>query len=134
MGFMPANFQPHLQSRTQIQAAAPTPPREVIRGAAPEQVPASKFSMPTPEQLGVALPAMEMSEVKDVNWALVHQRLRSAGSVSFQSDRTQNGFKFSCMVPDKKQGPVHRFESSAPTEHEAIHSMLKQVESWLSIQ
>ena len=29
---------------------------------------------------------------------------------------------------------MHRFEASAPTEQEAIHQMLKQVDAWLAVQ
>lgn len=133
MGFMPANFQPHLQSNNQIVAQAPVP-RQVIRAQAPDQAPAAKFSMPSPEQLGVAMPVSDSTQTNDVNWISVHQKLRSAGSVSFQSDRTQAGFKFTCMIPEKKQGNMHRFEASAPSEQEAIHQMLKQVDAWMAVQ
>jgi hypothetical protein len=134
MGFMPANFQPHLQSNNQIVAQPPVPTKQVIRAQAPDQVPAAKFSMPSPEQLGVAMPVSASLPATEVNWISVHQKLRSAGSVSFQTDRTQTGFKFTCMIPEKKQGNMHRFEASAPTEQEAIHQMLKQVDAWLAVQ
>lgn len=133
--FMPANFQPHMQSSLQVQASAPVASKQVIRGQAPDEpskAPAI-ISMPAPEHFGIKNNPVSISQastVQQVDWAMVHARLRSAGSVTFQSDKTSTGYRVLCMVPGKLAGSLQRFESHDESEGRAVQLLLEKLNEW----
>lgn len=136
--FMPSNFQPHIQSNVQVQAPAPTPvaPRQVIRAQAPDEAKApSMISMPAPEHFGiqngmVAKPTATANQ--QIDWAMVHSRLRGAGSVTFQSDKTSTGHRVLCMIPGKLPGSLQRFEAHNESEDQAVQMLLEKLNEWQS--
>lgn len=134
--FMPSNFQPHLQSNVQVQAPAPVASRQVVRAQAPDEAKApSMISMPAPEhfniQNGLVAKSVAPSN-QQVDWAMVHARLRTAGSVTFQSDKTSTGHRVLCMIPGKLPGSLQRFESHDESESHAIQLLLEKLNEWQS--
>ncbi len=136
--FMPSNFQPHMQSNVQVQAPAPVPvaQRQVIRAQAPDEAKApSIISMPAPEHFGIQNGMVAKSIApsnQQVDWAMVHARLRSAGSVTFQSDKTSTGHRVLCMIPGKLPGSLQRFESQDESESRAVAKLLEKLNEWES--
>jgi hypothetical protein len=134
--FMPSNFQPHMQSNVQVQAPAPVATKQVIRGQAPDEVKApSVISMPAPEHFGIQNGTVAKSvtpSIQQVDWAMVHSRLRSAGSVTFQSDKTSTGHRVLCMIPGKLPGSLQRFESHDESEAQAVQMLLEKLNEWQS--
>jgi len=144
-GFMPANFMPHLQSNMQVQAPAPIAaslatmkavnvPKQIIRGQAPEETKSiSMISMPMPDHFGIQngkVALVQINTAQDLDWALVHNKLREVGSVCFQSDKTTAGYRVLCMVPGKLAGSLQRFESTSDTEVQAVHLLLVKLNEW----
>lgn len=140
--FMPSNFQPHMQSNVQVQASAPVAARQVIRAQAPDEAKnsieakvSSVISMPAPEHFGIQNGTVAKSVApsnQQVDWAMVHSRLRSAGSVTFQSDKTSTGHRVLCMIPGKLPGSLQRFESHDESEAQAVQMLLEKLNEWQS--
>lgn len=140
--FMPSNFQPHMQSNVQVQASAPVAARQVIRAQAPDEAKnsieakaPSVISMPAPEHFGIQNRTVAKSvapSIQQVDWAMVHSRLRSAGSVTFQSDKTSTGHRVLCMIPGKLPGSLQRFESHDESEAQAVQMLLEKLNEWQS--
>lgn len=76
--------------------------------------------MPSPAELGLSSTAIPQTEV--VDWADVRHRMERLGVTGFQLDRTATGFRFACVVGDR------RLTADAPTEAEAIHRALARAE------
>ena len=70
--------------------------------------------------------------IQQVDWAMVHSRLRSAGSVTFQSDKTSTGHRVLCMIPGKLPGSLQRFESHDESEAQAVQMLLEKLNEWQS--
>ena len=138
--FMPSNFQPHMQSNVVVQAPAPVASRQVIRAQAPEETKApSLINMPAPEHFGIQngmlVKSVQPSNIpsnQQIDWAMVHARLRSAGSVTFQSDKSSTGHRVLCMIPGKLPGSLQRFEAHNESEAQAVQMLLEKLSEWQS--
>jgi len=134
--FMPSNFQPHMQSNVVVQAPAPVASRQVIRAQAPDEFKAtSMINMPAPEHFGIQNGMMVKSVApsnQQIDWAMVHARLRSAGSVTFQSDISSTGHRVLCMIPGKLPGSLQRFEAHNESEAQAVQMLLEKLNEWQS--
>jgi hypothetical protein len=76
--------------------------------------------MPTPEELGIAMPK---SVVMPVDWASVRARLDRIGATAFTLERAGSGFHFTCRLPTGRAA-----EGRGVTEADAIRQALDQAE------
>ena len=138
-GYAPQTYAPPGQQYApRAQAPAPAAPRPaapaVVRGQRPEDPPASErrpeprvaLSLPPPEQLGIGAP----TPAADVDWNAVHRRLHNLGSTSYQSQRTADGYRFTCLLPTADPSRTQRVEAQAASEAEAIRVALNRAEQW----
>src|SRR5262245_22898081 len=80
--------------------------------------------MPSPAELGLGKTARPA--VDAVDWADVHRRMERLGVTGYQMDRTDSGFRFTCVV--SAAGCPRRLTAEAVTEAEAIHQALARAE------
>lgn len=91
--------------------------------------PATPVTLPPPEQLGIGTPGP--AAAGDLDWNVVHARLRQLGSLTCQLQKLPEGrFRFSCLLPTTLPDQPRRFEACAATEREAVQSVLVQAEQW----
>src|SRR5262249_54928154 len=120
--------QPAPQARP--QAATPAL-RPVIRGQSPDEPapppaprPPVPVTIPTPEQLGVALAAAVPGSA---DWVSVRRRLDELHAVCFQVEALpQGGCRFLCLLPTAAPGRRQRVEAEAATEAEAASLALQK--------
>jgi hypothetical protein len=108
------------------RAAAPAPARPLVRAKAPDEpTPArpARLTMPSPEQLGVAVrPAPS-----GLDWTAMHARMKELRIVGFHQDSTPDGrARFTCWVPGGQPGLTQRIEVLAATEAEAVQRALQR--------
>ena len=99
----------------QQQAAVRLQPRTtpVVRGQSPDEPKAKPLApMPTPEQLGVALP-------KPADWSELRVRLDRVGASQFQLTHQADGWRFSCQLPGGRP-----LEGRGATEVDAVLAAL----------
>lgn len=102
------------------RAAVPARPRPLVRAKAPDEPnPArpARLSMPSPEQLGVAV----HSAASNPDWTALHARMKQLGVVSFHMDTVADGrARFTCWMPGGQPGLTQRIEAVAATQDEAV--------------
>ena len=76
--------------------------------------------MPTPEQLGIAMPKPAATPV---DWASVRARLDRVGATAFTLERAGPVYHFTCRLP-----AVRSAEGRGATEADAIRQALEQAE------
>jgi hypothetical protein len=95
----------------------------VVRGQIPDEAPVRpslKLDMPSPEALGVVVPAAPP------NWTDLRVRLDRIGATGFSLDLLpEGGYRFRCQVLTAN-GP-RTVEGRAATEGEAVQRVLGQV-------
>jgi hypothetical protein len=106
--------------------AAPVRPRPIIRAQAPEEPNPARpplLTLPSPEQLGVAVRPVENS----TDWSALHARMKQLGVLSFHMDSLPDGrTRFTCWMPLDQGGLTRRIESVAGTETEAVRRGLQE--------
>jgi hypothetical protein len=128
--------------------APPSLPRPIVRGVpedsppslrAPPEAPPRRpvlaevspapLTLPPPEQLGIGIP--RPVPAGNLDWNVVHGRLRQLGSLTFQLQKgPEGGYRFLCLLPTRQPDRARRIEASAATEAEAVQSVLAQAEQW----
>jgi hypothetical protein len=107
----------------------PTQPKPLIRAQAPEEPKPARpplLTLPSPEQLGVAVRADENAG----DWTALRARMKSLGVLSFHLDSLPDGrTRFTCWMPSDRPGLTQRIESVAATETEAIQHGLQEAAS-----
>jgi hypothetical protein len=101
-------------------AAVSRPQPAVARGQKPEEPRSTPLAMPTPEDLGIAMPK---SAVSAVDWVAVRTRLDRVGATAFTLERAGTGYHFSCRLPTGRSA-----EGRGTTEADAIRQALDQAE------
>lgn len=84
------------------------------------------LALPPPEQLGIG----SASAPAEIDWNAVHRRLHQLGSTSYQSQRTADGYRFTCLLPTANPDRTQRIEAQAAGEAEAIRLALDRAEQW----
>jgi hypothetical protein len=116
----------YVPRRPAMQAAAPSQPKPLIRAQAPEEPKAARpplLTLPSPEQLGVAVRPVE--NVAD--WNALHARMKELGVLGFHIDSLPDGrSRFTCWMPSDRPGLTRRIEVVAATEAEAVQCGLQQ--------
>lgn len=111
-----------------VQAAAPRQPQPVIRAQAPEEPNPARppvLTLPSPEQLGVAVRPVEAPPAAD--WTALHRRMKELGVVSFHVDSLPDGrSRFTCWLPSDRPELTRRIEAVATSEAEAVQSGLQE--------
>jgi len=119
------------------QGGASNLPRPTFRAKGPDEpalagpLPTTTvaLSIPTPEQLGVALAPAEGQTGLD--WAAAHRRLEKLGAVCLHMDKLETGAcRFTCILPTNQPGITHRVEAEAANAGEAATLVLSQAEQW----
>jgi hypothetical protein len=107
-------------------AAAPAQPKPVIRAQAPEEARPIRpplLSLPSPEQLGVAVRPVE----NGADWSELHARMKQLGVLSFHMDSLPDGrSRFTCWIPGERPDLTRRIESVAANEIEAVQRGLHE--------
>ena len=86
-------------------------------------------TMPSPEQLGIAL---ARTTEQPIDWALMHARLHQLGAGSFSLERlSPSGYRFRCWLP-RRAGDTQPIEASAGTEAEAVRLCLERAGRWVA--
>jgi len=127
---------PQVQGQPQRpQALVNDPPvQTVIRGVSaeqqrPEPLPLRALepvNIPSPEQLGVAIPK---PHDPSIDWETTRNRLRELGAVSFQLDTLPDGScRFVCQLATAEFGQTQGIEARATTEAEAVREALGRAE------
>jgi hypothetical protein len=105
------------------QQAAVRPAAPVVRGQKADEPPARTVNrpleMPSPEALGVPVPATEL------DWTDLRVRLDRLGATGFSLEQLPGGFRFACRVPTAG-GQPRLIEGRATTEAEAVRRALDQ--------
>jgi len=108
------------------QTPASSRPQPLIRAQAPEEPNPARpplLTLPSPEQLGVAVRPVENSP----DWTAIHARMKALGVVSYHMDSLPDGrSRFTCCMPGDQPGLTRRIESVAATEIEAVQGGLQQ--------
>jgi hypothetical protein len=116
-------------------AARPSSPA-LVRGQRPDDPPASErrpepkpaaLTLPPPEQLGIGGARPTPAEI---DWNAFHRRLRELGSQSVQSQRTAEGYRFTCLLATADPSRSQRIEAEGATEGEAAGRVLARAEQW----
>jgi hypothetical protein len=104
---------------------APAQPKPLVRAQAPEEPKPARpplLTLPSPEQLGVAVRPVE----NPTDWAALHARMKELGVLSFHMDSLPDGSaRFTCWMPGDRPGLSRRIESVAATEVEAVQRGLQ---------
>src|SRR5262249_8473665 len=100
--------------------AVSRPQPAVARGQKPEESRPTPLTMPTPEELGIAVPK---SAVGPIDWAAVRARLDRIGAPAFTLERAGTGYHVSCRLPAGRS-----VEGRGATEADAIRQALDQAE------
>jgi hypothetical protein len=105
-----------------LQAAAR--PAPVVRGQKADEPPPARptprpLEMPSPEALGVPVPAAEL------DWTDLRLRLDRVGATGFALEQVPGGYRFACRVPTAGGSP-RTVEGRAATEAEAVRQALDQ--------
>jgi hypothetical protein len=126
----------------------PAPPAPKVRAQAPDEpgygrpaLPEPRrpvaLSMPSPEQLGVAMARPEVRpDVPPENrggpdWQVIHARLERLGATCYHVEKLpQGGCLFTCLLPTTQPNRAHRVEGRAGTEAEAVRLVLDKAEEW----
>lgn len=126
--------------------AAPARPKPLVRAQAPEEPNPARppqLTLPSPEQLGVAVRPIDnvpvaasrsdtertrsASAPPPADWTALHARMKALGVVSFHVDWLTDGrARFICWVPSGRPGLTRRIESVAATEAEAVQRGLQR--------
>jgi len=108
------------------RAAAPAQPRPLVRAKGPDEPTPPRpplLTMPSPEQLGVAVHPTAAGP----DWSAMHARIKELGIVSFHLESLpENRCRFTCWVPRGQPGVTRRIEVLAATEAEAVRLGLEQ--------
>jgi hypothetical protein len=108
------------------QPVAARRPQPLVRAQAPEEPNPARpplLTLPSPEQLGVAVRPVENA----ADWAALHARMKALGVVSFHMDTLPDGrSRFTCWLPGDHPGLTRRIESIAATEVEAVQGGLQE--------
>jgi hypothetical protein len=149
MPVQPATTYPapaYVPRQPAVQPAAPSQPQPLIRAQAPEEPNPARppvLTLPSPEQLGVAVRPVEVPEVAEsrsdsertrgasappsTDWTAIHSRMKELGVVSFHMDSLPDGrLRFTCWVMGERSDLTRRIESVACTEAEAVRSGLEE--------
>jgi hypothetical protein len=94
--------------------------KPVARAQKPEDPRPAQLAMPTPEELGIAMPKPAAASV---DWASVRARLDRLGATGFSLERAGAGYHFSCRLPAGRSS-----EGRGATEADAIRQALDQAE------
>jgi len=101
-------------------------PNPLIRAQAPEEPKPARpplLTLPSPEQLGVAVRPVE----NVVDWTALHARMKELGVLSFHMDSLPDGrSRFTCWMPGNRSGLTRRIESVAATQAEAVQHGLQE--------
>ena len=132
--------QPRLPSRPPVvpanagvqpsqPAMASLPPPRTVRGQADDEpVESRPLVLPTPEQLGIAVPTTTASPI---DWTAIHRRLDQMGATCFQLERpVGGGCRVTCLLPTGQANHSRRLEAQANTQAEAVRLVLDQAEEW----
>jgi hypothetical protein len=84
------------------------------------------LALPPPEQLGIGA----ATAPAEIDWNAVHRRLHLLGSTSYQSQRTADGYRFTCLLPTADPDRSQRIEAQAAGEADAIRLALDRAEHW----
>lgn len=107
--------------------AVPARPQPLIRAQAPEEPNPARpplLTLPSPEQLGVAIRPVENT----TDWTALHARMKELGVLSFHMDSLADGrSRFTCWMPLDRPGLTRRIECVAVTETEAVQRGLQEV-------
>jgi hypothetical protein len=96
--------------------------------AAPLSPPPTPVSIPTPEELGVS---SARTATGNGDWLPGYRRLLDLGAYSFRIDRVRaGGFQITCLLPAGQTQRVHRIETQAATEGEAVRLAVEEAERW----
>jgi hypothetical protein len=105
------------------QQAVARPAAPVVRGQKADDVPARAVArpleMPSPEALGVPVPATEL------DWTDLRVRLDRMGATGFSLETVPGGYRFACRVPTAG-GQPRLVEGRATTEADAVRRALDQ--------
>jgi hypothetical protein len=121
----PVYTPPAYVQQPQPVRPAPRPTAPVVRGQSPDEAPVRPvvrrpLEMPSPEALGVPVPATEL------DWTDLRLKLDRLGATGFALDKLPDGgFRFSCQVPAASGRRL--VEGQATTEAEAVRRALAGV-------
>lgn len=114
------------QPAVPARPAATRQPSPVIRAQAPEEpnpVRPPLLTLPSPEQLGVAVRPVEDA----ADWTAIHARIKELGVLSFHMDTLADGrSRFTCWMPGARPGLTRRIESVAATPIESAQGGLRE--------
>ncbi len=83
------------------------------------------LTLPSPEQLGVAVRPVETA----TDWTAMHARMKELGVLSFHMDSLPDGrARFTCWLPRDRPGLTRRIEALAASETEAVQLALQQAD------
>jgi hypothetical protein len=118
--YVPPAYVPQ-PPRPQQSAARPATP--IVRGQKPDEPPVRPtrrpLEMPSPEALGVPVPAAEL------DWTDLRVRLDRLGATGFLMEQVPGGYRFACRVPTAG-GQLRLVEGRAATEAAAVRQALDQ--------
>ncbi len=113
------------------------PPRRIARAQVEDEPPPSParaasrsvaLTIPSPEELGV--PQTKTSEAGAIDWTAVHNQLNQLGATCFHLERSEGGFRISCLLPTAQAGRTRRIEAEAASEAAAVQATLAKAEEW----
>jgi hypothetical protein len=106
--------------------AVPARPQPQIRAQAPEEPNPARpplLTLPSPEQLGVAVRPVEPS----TTWTPPQARMKELGVLGHHLDKLPDGrWRFTCWVPLDANGLTRRIEAVADSESEAARRGLEE--------
>lgn len=102
-------------------------PKPLIRAQAPEEPKPARpprLTLPSPEQLGVAIRPVESTTERTT----LNARMKTLGILGFHIDSLPDGrSRFTCWIAGDRPGLTRRIESVAATENEAMQRGLQEV-------
>jgi hypothetical protein len=150
-GFAPSQGQPGIppggttarplsappSSQGLVQQPAPRPS---IRAQSPDETPPppsrplTPVTLPSPEQLGVAVAPPPAAD-SGLDMSAVDHRLQALGAVCFQMNKLAGErWRVTCLLPTNQTDCTHRVEAEAATKAEAVRVVVEQAEKWAGVR
>jgi hypothetical protein len=112
-----------------IEEPAPRPQPAVA--SAPAAAKPELLHLPTPEELGIASEkSAPATEIRAIDWSAVHTRLNRLGASCFLVQHPSSQLVRIISMFPQAENRIHRIESSAATEAEAVRLFIEQVDEW----